>query len=192
MIVRDEEDNLPACLASAAGLFDEIVVVDTGSTDRTVEIARRFGARVFDFVWVDDFAAARNAALARATGDYAFWLDADDVLDPPQRDRLQALLAASTRRRGGLRRALRLRPGPRRRRGRDGRRPRPALPLPRGRALDLPRPRADPAGAAAGGRAVRWTDVIVRHTGYTDLALRRRKLETGRGDPAGRTGRPAR
>ena len=76
MIVKNEEANLPHCLESVAGLFDEIVVVDTGSKDRTREIAREFGARVFDFVWVDDFAAARNAALARATGDYAFWLDA--------------------------------------------------------------------------------------------------------------------
>jgi glycosyltransferase involved in cell wall biosynthesis len=72
MIVRNEENNLSQCLASVAGLFDEIVIVDTGSTDRTIEIARSFGARVFDFVWVDDFGAARNAALARATGDYAF------------------------------------------------------------------------------------------------------------------------
>ena len=47
---------------------------------------------MFDFVWVDDFAAARNAALARATGDYAFWLDADDVLDPPEREKLRELL----------------------------------------------------------------------------------------------------
>ncbi len=62
MIVRDEQENLPRCLGSVAGLFDEIVVVDTGSRDRTREIAREFGARVFDFVWVDDFAAARNAA----------------------------------------------------------------------------------------------------------------------------------
>jgi glycosyltransferase involved in cell wall biosynthesis len=94
MIVRDEEENLRACLASAADLFDEIVVVDTGSADRTAEVARSFGARLFDFVWVDDFAAARNAALARATGDYAFWLDADDRLEPPQRDRLRALFDA--------------------------------------------------------------------------------------------------
>jgi glycosyltransferase involved in cell wall biosynthesis len=92
MIVKDEQGNLPHCLGSVAGLFDEIVVVDTGSTDRTREIAREFGARVFDFVWVDDFAEARNAALARATGDYAFWLDADDVIDPPQRARLERLI----------------------------------------------------------------------------------------------------
>ena len=95
MIVRDEQDNLPRCLASVQGLFDEIVVVDTGSKDRTVEIARSFGARVFDFVWVDDFAVARNAALARATGDYAFWLDADDLVDPPERVKLEALLGGA-------------------------------------------------------------------------------------------------
>uniref|UniRef100_UPI0013ED7980 glycosyltransferase n=1 Tax=Aquisphaera insulae TaxID=2712864 RepID=UPI0013ED7980 len=94
MIVRDEEENLPTCLGSVAGLFDEIVVVDTGSRDRTAEIARGFGARVFDFVWVDDFAAARNAALARARGDYAFWLDADDVVEPDERARLERLLKA--------------------------------------------------------------------------------------------------
>ncbi len=55
MIVRDEEKNLANCLESVRGIFDEIVVVDTGSTDRTVEIARSFGAKVFDFVWVDSF-----------------------------------------------------------------------------------------------------------------------------------------
>jgi glycosyltransferase involved in cell wall biosynthesis len=91
MIVRNEQENLPACLESVRSLFDEIVVVDTGSVDRTREIAREFGAKVFEFAWIDDFAAARNEALARATGDYAFWLDADDVVDPDQREKLQAL-----------------------------------------------------------------------------------------------------
>jgi len=91
MIVRDEERNLPAGLTSVEGLCDETVVVDTESTDPTAAIAGEFGARVFDFVWVNDFAVARNAALARATGDYAFWLDADDVVDPQQRIELQAL-----------------------------------------------------------------------------------------------------
>src|SRR5206468_7897001 len=92
LIVRDEETNLSNCLGSVRGVFDEIVVVDTGSVDRTKEIAQEYGARVFDFPWIEDFAAARNAALALATGDYAFWLDADDVLDPPERDKLRALL----------------------------------------------------------------------------------------------------
>ena len=63
LIVRDEEENLPRCLESVRGIFDEIVVVGTGSVDRTKEIAREFGAKVFDFVWVDDFAAARSEAL---------------------------------------------------------------------------------------------------------------------------------
>jgi glycosyltransferase involved in cell wall biosynthesis len=92
MLVKNEEDNLPACLVFVAGLFDEIVVVDMGSTDRTKEIAIEFGTRVFEFGWIDEFSAARNAAIEHATGDYAFSLDADDVVDPPEREKLQRLL----------------------------------------------------------------------------------------------------
>ena len=179
MIVRDEEHNLPACLESAAGLFDEIVVLDTGSTDRTAEIARAHGARVFDFVWVDDFAAARNAALARATGDYAFWLDADDRLEPDQRERLRRLF--------------------------DGLRPGDAAyvvrcscdPDPKGGGatvvdhIRLFPIREDvrwtyrvheqilPALRRV-GVDVRWTDAVVRHVGYNEPKLRRRKLERDR------------
>jgi glycosyltransferase involved in cell wall biosynthesis len=64
MIVRDEEENLPHCPESVRG----VVVVDTGSVDRTRETACDYGARVFEFAWVDDFAAARDAALGHATG----------------------------------------------------------------------------------------------------------------------------
>jgi glycosyltransferase involved in cell wall biosynthesis len=92
VIARDEEDGHPRCLESVAGLFDEIIVVDTRSTDRRTEIASSFGVKVYNFVWIDDFAAARNEALARATGDYAFWLDADDLIEPCQRETLKALL----------------------------------------------------------------------------------------------------
>lgn len=179
MIVRDEEDNLPACLESAADLFDEIVVLDTGSTDRTVEIARSFGARVFDFVWVDDFAAARNAALARATGDYAFWLDADDRVEPSQRARLKTLFDGlrATNAAYVVRCACDADP--------DGG---GATVVDHARLFPL---REDirwtyrvheqilPALRRAGVE-IRWTDAVVRHVGYNDPLLRRRKLDRDR------------
>lgn len=93
MIVRNEEKNLPVCLESIGSLFDEIIVVDTGSTDRTTSIARSFDAKVVDFPWCDNFSAARNEALRHATGDWIFWLDADDRLDAAQRAKLAALFA---------------------------------------------------------------------------------------------------
>ena len=80
LIARNEEAFLDACLRAAAPAVDEMIVCDTGSTDRTVEIAAAHGARVVHFRWVDDFAAARNAALAAATGDWILSLDADEVL----------------------------------------------------------------------------------------------------------------
>jgi GT2 family glycosyltransferase len=94
MIVKDEEHNLPACLESVADLVDEIVVVDTGSTDRTREVAARFGAKVADFPWVDSFSAARNESLRHATGQWIFWMDADDRLDHDNRAKLRALFAS--------------------------------------------------------------------------------------------------
>ncbi len=93
MIVRNEENILSACLESAADLVDEVVVVDTGSTDHTRDIARQFRARVFDFPWVDSFAAARNESLRHATGDWIFWLDADDRIDAANRTKLKRLFA---------------------------------------------------------------------------------------------------
>ena len=80
MIVKNEEDVLARALSTAAVYADEIVIVDTGSTDKTAEIARRFTDKVFSFPWVDDFSAARNYAVAKSTGDYWIWLDADDVV----------------------------------------------------------------------------------------------------------------
>lgn len=91
MIVRDEEETLGRCLQSVAGVADEIVIADTGSVDRTKEIASRFTQHVLDFHWVDDFAAARNFSFGHATGDYILWLDADDVLLPEDRAKLLAL-----------------------------------------------------------------------------------------------------
>lgn len=82
MIVRDEEAQLSRCLESVKGVVDEIVIVDTGSTDRSVEIAQTQGARVYPFTWCDDFSAARNLSLQHAQGDWILVLDADEVLLP--------------------------------------------------------------------------------------------------------------
>lgn len=82
MIVKNEEQTLERCLSSIGDIADEIVIVDTGSTDRTKEIAARFTDRIYDFKWVDDFAAARNFAFRQADKEYILWLDADDILLP--------------------------------------------------------------------------------------------------------------
>ena len=97
MIVRDEAETLGACLESVRGVVDEVCVLDTGSTDGTVELARGLGARVESFEWCDDFAAARNASLAMATGDWALVLDADERLSTPA---ARALLEAFVARHG--------------------------------------------------------------------------------------------
>ncbi len=91
MIVKNEEDVLARCLESAAGLVDEIVIVDTGSTDRTWEIAERFTDQVYCFDWTDDFAAARNYAFSLAEKEYCMWLDADDVIMEPDRAAFQRM-----------------------------------------------------------------------------------------------------
>ena len=80
MIVKNEEEVIGRCLESVSHLVDEINIVDTGSTDRTKEIVAKFTDRIFDFEWINDFAAARNFSFQQATCDYILWLDADDVL----------------------------------------------------------------------------------------------------------------
>lgn len=80
IIVKDEEQRLADCLQSVQGVVDEIIVLDTGSTDNTVAIAHQFNARVQTFEWIDDFAAARNASLQYATGEWILVLDADEQL----------------------------------------------------------------------------------------------------------------
>ena len=92
MIVKNEEASLARCLDSVADLVDEMVVVDTGSTDATADLASRHGARVHPFAWVDSFAEARNESLRHARGDWIFWLDADEWLDEPNREAMRAIL----------------------------------------------------------------------------------------------------
>ncbi|HEY9900168.1 MAG TPA: tetratricopeptide repeat protein [Pantanalinema sp.] len=92
MIVKNEEKYLEGCLASVQGVADEIIVVDTGSTDGTLAIAERFGAKVIHFPWIGDFSAARNAGIEQATGDWILVLDADERLDEATKHHLKPLL----------------------------------------------------------------------------------------------------
>ncbi len=93
MIVRNEERFLDGCLESVRGIADEIIVVDTGSTDATQEIARRYGARIFSFDWCDDFSAARNESLRHAAGRWILYLDADERIVPGQEQAIRELLS---------------------------------------------------------------------------------------------------
>lgn len=93
MIVRQEEKALARCLEGIADAVEEIVIVDMGSTDRTKEIARQFTDKIYDFPWMDDFAAARNFAFSKGTGEYLLWMDAEDILPSGEKEKLLALKA---------------------------------------------------------------------------------------------------
>lgn len=92
-IVKNEEKTLPQCLDSVRDAVDEMVVVDTGSNDRTIEIARSYGAKVPTFDWTGDFSEARNAALTHVTGDWVLVLDADEALTPRAIPAIKAAIA---------------------------------------------------------------------------------------------------
>lgn len=87
LICKNEKNTLPRLLPSLK-FADELIVVDTGSTDDTVQIAKRFTDKVYNFVWCDDFSKARNYAISKATCDYVMWLDADDILPPSTQNTL--------------------------------------------------------------------------------------------------------
>lgn len=88
MIVKNEEKVLERCLHSVDGVFDEIIIVDTGSTDSTINIAKKYTNKVFEIEWIDDFSYARNFSFSKATSDYIMWLDADDVVSDINRKKL--------------------------------------------------------------------------------------------------------
>lgn len=98
MIVKNEESNLAKCLMSAKPVADEIIVVDTGSTDKTKAIASALGAKVFDFPWTDNFSEARNHSLSKASGDWILVLDADEVISQQDHAGLRSLIQASDKR----------------------------------------------------------------------------------------------
>ena len=91
MIVKNEERVLARCLDSIADLMDEIIIVDTGSTDATKEIAAKYTDKIYDFAWIDDFSAARNFAFSKANMEYIYSADADEVLDEENREKYRIL-----------------------------------------------------------------------------------------------------
>lgn len=92
MIVRDNEKTIGPCLASIQPWVDEMVIVDTGSRDKTREICRYYGARIIEFPWIDDFSAARNVSLDHARGQWIFWMDSDDTIPAEQGRQLRELV----------------------------------------------------------------------------------------------------
>ncbi len=97
MIVKNEDRYLHDCLESVRDVVDQIIIVDTGSTDDTVKIARQFGAEVHYFDWCDDFSAARNESIKYATGDWILWMDADERLLPESIPALKSVLKSENR-----------------------------------------------------------------------------------------------
>ena len=93
-IVKNEEKNIPISLATVRDVADELVVVDTGSSDHTKEVAQRYGAKIYDYIWQNDFAAARNFALEKSTGDWIIFLDADEYFRADTAKDLRSLIKA--------------------------------------------------------------------------------------------------
>ncbi len=175
MIVKNEESRLAHCLGSVADLVHEIVVADTGSTDRTKEIASQFGAKVVSAPWTDSFAAARNVSIDHATCGWIFWMDADDYLDAQNREKVRTLF-------GSLRdhnEAYMMRIVSEEAGGSAGKvvdhvrlfRNHPKIRWEYRIHEQILR-----AVTQAGGREV-WSDVVIRHTGYRDKAACHRKHE---------------
>lgn len=91
MIVKDEEMHIARCLDSVAGLVEEMIIVDTGSTDQTVEIVSSYTSKVYSYPWKDDFSDARNYSFSKASMDYCMWMDADDILEEKEKDKFLQL-----------------------------------------------------------------------------------------------------
>jgi glycosyltransferase involved in cell wall biosynthesis len=182
MIVRDDEASLGRCLASVADLADEIVIVDTGSADRTREIAvaardRHGGpARVYDFAWIDDFSAARNESVRHARGDWIFWMDGDDWLDEPNRQALGRLFAGLTAENAAYQ-MMHVSPE-----AADGGHPASAAPQDR-LFRNLPAIRWEgrvheqiALSASRSGAVLKRTEIAILHSGYDDDFVRRGKI----------------
>ena len=91
MIIKDEEKTLNRILSAIKKFADEIVIVDTGSKDNSIEIARKYTDKIFHFIWIDNFGEARNFSFSKATKDYIMWLDADDVIKDSEIEKILKL-----------------------------------------------------------------------------------------------------
>jgi GT2 family glycosyltransferase/tetratricopeptide (TPR) repeat protein len=176
MIVRNEEHHLPDCLRSVSGVFEDIVIVDTGSSDGTRAVAESFGARVFDHPWPDSFGAARNESLRHARGKWILWLDADDRLDEENRRQLVSVLDTLGDELDAYAMKVRSVLDPQRTSFRLLDQVRLFRNLPSIRWDYRIHEQILPAVNRAGG-VVRWANVIIDHVGYVDASARRRKLE---------------
>jgi glycosyltransferase involved in cell wall biosynthesis len=94
MIVKNEERFLPGCLRSVEGLADELVIVDTGSEDKTKDIVRAHGATLLEYPWTGDFSAARNVGLAHARGEFVLYIDADEEVVGADREPLRQAIVS--------------------------------------------------------------------------------------------------
>lgn len=94
MIVKNEEKHLARCLGSIAELVEEIIIVDIGSTDRTMEIASEYTSNIYSYPWKDDFSDARNYSFSKASMDYCMWMDADDILEEEEKGKFLQLKEA--------------------------------------------------------------------------------------------------
>jgi tetratricopeptide (TPR) repeat protein len=176
MIVKNEEKHLPALFASIKELPCELIVVDTGSTDRTVELCKEAGAKVVNWAWRNDFAAARNVSLEHATGRWIVWFDADDKLPAESIPRIIELASArptkaygflvknsqEVNHAGSFFSQLRMFPN-----------------HPRLRFVSPVHEQIYPALTAA-GVPIEYTDLLVLHTGYTTPEVMRQKQSRNR------------
>jgi GT2 family glycosyltransferase/Flp pilus assembly protein TadD len=176
MIVKNEENNLADCLGPLRDVVGEVIVVDTASTDRTVSLARSLGVQVIESQWQDSFSIARNQSIDHANGEWIFWMDADDRIDCENLARLTKLFDhLDESKRAFIMKCLCVAP----------------VPGETATIVDHVRLfRRDAKhrwtyrvheqifpGLRAAGTEVVWSDVTILHTGYTDEALRKRKLE---------------